>query len=111
METNNKGIKKMADRVLEGYEAVHQKKYARGKQLLEPIAPLIHQEERPNVTFLCYLAIAQIGSKDLEQFLTTFEEIQKYDGKNDKEKALKYRVEEMFHEMMKTLGDAGTKDE
>ncbi|MCD8510198.1 MAG: hypothetical protein LRY73_10220 [Bacillus sp. (in: Bacteria)] len=101
----------MAERVLEGYDAVHNKNFGRGKQLLEPIAPLIHQEERPNLTFLCYLAMAQIGSQDIEQFLTTFEEIQKYDPKNSKEKALKDRVEEMFTEVVNTLGEAGSKDE
>lgn len=103
MTSNNKAINKMAQRVLEGYEAIHRKDYSRAKQLLEPISPLLHQEDKPNITFLCYLAIAQIGMKDIEAFLTTYEEIQKHGAKNNKEQALKDRVEEMFHELMRSF--------
>ncbi|ADU31175.1 hypothetical protein [Evansella cellulosilytica] len=101
----NKAIKKMADRVVEGYEAIHQKNYGRAKQLLEPLRELLHQEDRPNITFLSYLAIAQIGTKDIENFLETFEELEKYDAKNVKEEKLKTRVAELFQELMESLGD------
>ncbi|MDQ0255419.1 aspartate-semialdehyde dehydrogenase [Evansella vedderi] len=100
MTQDNKAINKMAQRVIEGYEAVHNKDFQRAKQLLEPISPLLHQEDKPNITFLCYLAISQIGSKDIDPFLDTYEELQKYEIKNNKEQALKDRVEEMFHELM-----------
>ncbi|MBU9713256.1 hypothetical protein [Evansella tamaricis] len=99
----NKGIQKMAERVVEGYNAIHDKDYQKGKKLLEPLAPLLHQAERPNVTFLCYLSIALIGSKDIDAFLSTYEELQRHKPNNKKELALKDRVDEMFHELMESL--------
>ncbi|MBU9721804.1 MULTISPECIES: hypothetical protein [Bacillaceae] len=103
--SNNKAIQKMADRVVEGYNAIHDKDYQKAKKLLDPIAPLFHQEDRPNVTFLSYLAIAQVGSKDIDSFLQTYEELQKHEPKNNKEQSLKKRVEEMFQELMNSIQD------
>ncbi|MFA9555829.1 hypothetical protein ACERII_00780 [Evansella sp. AB-rgal1] len=105
MAEQNKAIHKMAQRVMDGYEAVHNKQYDKGKQLLEPLLSFLHQEEKPNVTLLCYVAISQIGSKDIDNFLKTFEELQKHEPKNNKEAALKERVEKMFEELMGSLSD------
>ncbi|MDG5789154.1 hypothetical protein QA612_16980 [Evansella sp. AB-P1] len=105
MKEENKAIEKMAKRVLDGYEAIHNKDFQKGKQLLEPLRSLLHQDDRPNVTFLAYLAISQIGSKDVDNFLNTYEELKRNKPKNDKEKALQTRVDEMFHELMEALKD------
>jgi hypothetical protein len=102
-EEQSKAIRKMADRIVKGYEAVHQKNYQEGKELLEPLVPLFHQEDKPNVILLAYVSIAQIATKDIEVFLKTYEELKKYDSKTDKEAALINRVDEMFHELMGTI--------
>ncbi|WP_257009878.1 hypothetical protein [Evansella halocellulosilytica] len=105
MAERPKALEKMAKRVIEGYEAVHNKQYDEARETLEPILPFLHQEERPNVKFLSYLAIAQIGSKKIDEFLQTYEELQKFNGKNEKEERLKSRVDELFVELMESLNE------
>jgi len=109
LEEPSKAIRKMADRIVKGYEAIHEKNYQEAKELLEPLVPLFHQEEKPNVSLLAYVSIAQIATKDIEPFLKTYEELKKFDCKTDKESALVKRVDEMFEELMRTL-DANTTD-
>ncbi|WP_280769274.1 hypothetical protein [Salipaludibacillus daqingensis] len=99
-EEQSKAIRKMADRIVKGYEAVHQKQYQEAKELLEPLLPLFHQEEKPNVTLLAYVSISQIATKDIDSFLQTYEELKKYDPESAKEAALVKRVDEMFEELM-----------
>ncbi|WP_078595293.1 hypothetical protein [Evansella clarkii] len=103
MPEKNKAVQKMAQRVLEGYDAVHKREYQNAKKLLEPLRNFLHQETKPNVIFLSYLAIAQIGSKDVDEFLNTYEELQKFEPKNEKEAAIKKRVDEMFEELMSSI--------
>ncbi|UCZ51971.1 hypothetical protein LGQ02_14065 [Bacillus shivajii] len=105
MSERPKALEKMAKRVIEGYEAVHEKKYDKARETLEPIKPFLHQEEQPNVKFLSYLAIAQIGSKAIDDFLKTYEELQTFKGKNDQEEKLKARVDEMFVELMEAMNE------
>ena len=105
MAEKNKAVEKMAQRVLEGYDSIHNRDYHKGKKMLEPLKVFMHREERPNVTFLSYLAIAQIGCKDVENFLETYEELQKNPPANKKEEDIKTRVDEMFQELMETLND------
>lgn len=102
-EEQSKAIKKLADRIVKGYEMIHQKNYQEAKELLEPLVPLFHQEDKPNVTLLCYVSIAQIGTKDIDAFLKTYEELKKQSPKTKKEEALITRVDEMFHELMETI--------
>lgn len=96
----SKAIRKMADRIVKGYEAIHQKNYQEAKELLEPLVPLFHQDEKPNVTLLAYVSIAQIATKDIDSFLKTYEELKKFESTSEKEAALVQRVDEMFHELM-----------
>src|SRR5690554_222823 len=103
MTDKNKAVEKMAQRVLNGYEAVHDKNYSKAKQLLEPLSSFMHREDRPNLTFIAYLALAQIGSKDIEGFLSSYEELQRLLPKNDKEEQLKVRVDELFNELMDAM--------
>ncbi|SDZ01269.1 hypothetical protein SAMN05421736_10578 [Evansella caseinilytica] len=110
MTAQNEAVKKMAQRVIRGYEMIHEKNYLKAKQLLEPIAPFLHQEDRPNITFLAYLAIGQIGSKDMDGFLQTYEELQKYKPGTKAETKLKNRVDDMFSEMLQSLADDGVGD-
>ncbi|WP_096435753.1 hypothetical protein [Alteribacter populi] len=105
MAEQNKALKSMADRVVNGYKAVHRKEFQEAIELLEPLKPMLHQPEKPNVTFLVHLSMAQIGTKDIEGFLSTYEELQGYEPKNDEEKKLKERVDGAFEELMKTMAD------
>ncbi|PYZ93527.1 hypothetical protein CR194_10180 [Salipaludibacillus keqinensis] len=109
-EEQSIAIKKMADRIVKGYEAVHKKNYQEAKELLEPLVPLFHQEEKPNVTLLCYVSIAQIATRDIDAYLGTYEELKKHEPKTDKEAALVKRVDEMFEELMKAI-DSDTLNE
>ncbi|WP_416151267.1 hypothetical protein ACM26V_09960 [Salipaludibacillus sp. HK11] len=102
-EEQPKAIRKMADRIVKGYEAIHQKNYQEAKELLEPLVPLFHQEEKPNVTLLSYVSIAQIATKDIDSFLSTYEELKKYNPVTDKEISLVKRVDEMFQELMAAI--------
>ena len=106
MAEKNKAVEKLAKRVLQGYEAVGNKDYTKAKQLLEPIRSFFHQEDRPNLTFLAYLAIAKIGSKDIEGFLSTYDELEKIAPKNKKEEKLKVREDELFNELMEAMNDS-----
>lgn len=103
MSDQRKAVEKMANRVLRGYAAVHEKNYDKAKQLLQPLKDFMHAEDRPNVAFLAYLTIAQIGSKDIDNFLLTYEELQKFPPKNEKEEQLKKRVDDLFFELMEVL--------
>ncbi|CAM3829235.1 hypothetical protein [Alkalicoccus chagannorensis] len=107
MSGNEKAVNKLAQRVLDGYEAVHQKEYSRARQLLEPMVPMLHTENKPNAKLLCYTAIAQIGDKDAEAFLSTMEHLKPLTPKDNQEKKLIERVDEMFQELMETLEDDG----
>ncbi|SER94628.1 hypothetical protein [Salipaludibacillus aurantiacus] len=102
-DQQSKAVKKMADRIVKGYEAVHSKNYQEAKELLEPLVPLFHQEEKPNVTLLCYTSIAQLGSKDIDSFLQTYEELKNYTPSKKGEKDLVKRVDEMFEELMHAI--------
>ncbi|WP_246056146.1 hypothetical protein [Alteribacter natronophilus] len=105
MAEQNKALKSMADRVVKGYKAVHSKDFEEAKELLEPLKPLLHQDDKPNVTFLVHLAMAQIGTAKVEDFLATYEELQQYEPKNEEEAKLKSRVDEAFEELMKTMAE------
>lgn len=103
-QENKEAMTKLAQRVVEGYEEVHQKNYARAQQLLEPLVPMLHSETKPNVKLLAYSAIAQIGNKDVEHFLQTYEVLKLQNAQTDQEKALVKRVDDMFETLMDTLG-------
>ncbi|MBM7096248.1 MULTISPECIES: hypothetical protein [Alteribacter] len=105
MTEANKALKSMADRVVNGYKAVHRKDFQEAKELLEPLKPLLHQEDKPNVTFLVHLSMAQIGTQSVEDFLATYEELQQCEPKNEEEAKLKKRVDETFEELMKSLAE------
>lgn len=103
MSNKNKAVEKMAKRIVNGYHAVHEKNYVLAKQLLEPLKDIMHTTERPNLSFLAYLTMAQIGSKDIDNFLLTYEEMQNFSPKNEKERQLKARVDELFIELMEAV--------
>lgn len=100
-----KAMRKFAERMTAGYQAVHQRDYQEAIESLEPLVPLFHQEDNPNLKLLCYVAIAQIGAKKTERFLETCEELAKYPPSTEQEKALKKRVDEMFDELMNLLNE------
>ncbi|UTR15370.1 hypothetical protein MM221_01895 [Salipaludibacillus sp. LMS25] len=99
----SKAIRKMADRIVKGYQAVHEKNYQEAKELLEPLLPLFHHEEKPNITLLSYTCIAQIGSKDIDAFLKSYEELKTFKPVTEKETALVQRVDDMFEELMSAI--------
>jgi hypothetical protein len=105
LSQNKQAMNKMAQRVINGYEAVHNKDYAKAKQLLEPLVPMLHSESKPNIKLLSYTAIAQIGTKDIETFLETCEELKKFEPADAREEALVQRVDEMFVVLMDTLNE------
>lgn len=104
-EQNKEAMTKLAKRVVEGYEEVHQKNYARAQQLLEPLVPMLHSETKPNIKLLAYSAIAQIGNKDVDHFLQTYEILKQQEPKTEQEETLVKRVDEMFETLMETLED------
>ncbi|TVP86427.1 MAG: hypothetical protein EA344_03605 [Alkalicoccus sp.] len=105
MSQNKQAMNKLAQRVISGYEAVHAKDYAKAKQLLDPLVPMLHSETKPNIKLLSYSAIAQLGTKDVENFLETCEELKKYEPADDQEAALVQRVDDMFVMLMDTLNE------
>ncbi|PYZ97448.1 hypothetical protein CR205_02290 [Alteribacter lacisalsi] len=105
MAEQNKALKSMAERVVKGYKAVHARDFQEAKELLEPLKPLLHQDDKPNVTFLVHLAMAQIGTASVEDFLATYEDIQKHEPKNEDEVKLKGRVDAAFEELMKSMAE------
>lgn len=100
-----KAMRKFAERMKAGYQAVHQRNYQEALENLEPLVSLFHQEDKPNIKLLCYVAIAQIGAKKTERFLETCEELSKYPPSTEQEIALKQRVDEMFDELMSLLNE------
>ncbi|SDN18753.1 hypothetical protein [Alkalicoccus daliensis] len=105
MSQNKEAMTKLAKRVVEGYEEVHNKNYARAQQLLEPLVPMLHSETKPNIKLLAYSAIAQIGAKDVDHFLQTYEMIKLQKPSTSQEKALIKRVDELFETLMETMNE------
>lgn len=105
MPQNKDAMTKLAKRVVEGYEEVHNKNYERAQQLLEPLVPMLHSETKPNIKLLAYSAIAQIGAKDIDHFLQTYEVIKLQEPETEQEKALVQRVEEMFETLMESMNE------
>lgn len=100
-----KAMRKFAERMLKGYEAVHERDYQEALENLEPLVPLFHQEEKPNIKLLSYVAMAQLGARKVDEFLSTCEELAKYEPNTKQEEQLKKRVDEMFDELMQVLND------
>ncbi|WP_181186285.1 hypothetical protein [Alkalicoccus urumqiensis] len=101
--SQEKAMNKMAGRVLDGYSSVKEGEFSKARQLLEPMVPMLHREEKPNIQLLSYTAIAQIGDKDVEAFLNTCETLRPLTPQTKKEEALKQRVDDMFVELMDVL--------
>ncbi|GEL06769.1 hypothetical protein [Salisediminibacterium halotolerans] len=104
-EQQNEAMKKMANRMIKGFNAVHDRDYEKGKEELEPLMPMFHSEDSPNVKLLAYISIAQLGTKDIDAFLATYEELNKFDPEKEEDKKLKKRVDEMFETLMESLND------
>ncbi|WP_246238155.1 hypothetical protein [Alkalicoccus luteus] len=110
MAENRQAMEKLARRVTDGYEAVHEKKYSRARQLLEPLVPMLHSESKPNVKLLAYTAIAQIGDRQVEPFLETYEELKAQTPEDEREQALVTRVDEMFTVLMESVAEEQDND-
>lgn len=104
-QQQNPAMKKMADRMVNGYKAVHNREYEKGKEELEPLMPMFHSEDNPNVKLLAYVSIAQLGTKDIDAFLSTYEELNKCTPNKVEEQKLKQRVDDMFDTLMESLND------
>ncbi|MFC4735328.1 hypothetical protein ACFO4L_01905 [Bacillus daqingensis] len=105
MAENRQAMEKLARRVTDGYEAVHEKNYARARQLLEPLVPMLHNESKPNVKLLAYTAIAQIGDRQVEAFLETYEQLKAQTPGDEREQALVTRVDDMFTVLMESVAE------
>lgn len=104
-QDQEKAMRKFAERMVKGYEAVHERDYQEALENLEPLVPLFHQEDKPNVKLLSYVAMAQLGAKKVDEFLSTCEELSKHEPKTKQEEQLKNRVDDMFDELMQVLND------
>ncbi|QKS71778.1 hypothetical protein FLK61_34455 [Paenalkalicoccus suaedae] len=104
-EEQVQAMQQLAKRVVKGYKEVHNKNYSEARKYLEPLVSMLHSETKPNVKLLSYTAIAQIGDRDIEGFLATYEELKRFDAETEEQVKLKERVDEMFTELMTVLQD------
>ncbi|MBB5174825.1 hypothetical protein [Texcoconibacillus texcoconensis] len=103
MEQSPENLRELAQKLTTGYKKVQEGNYEQGKEILEPLMPIFHRSDQPNMTLLVHYGFAQVGTGNVEGFLETYAEVKEISPANKREAQLKDQAKSLVNEVLEHI--------